>query len=139
MWNLLCTLVLCFHYRPSDKQGKSKNWRVNDDCRKGIPKYLMSLWVKKTFGNNEYRDMIHQESASFNLNQIFLTFEWLLFSFQSDILKPHDDNIFQWYRMPFSGRINKNFRSSSETKYAKYNGIFDLVVCLVWISKNYVF
>jgi len=28
--------------------------------RKGIPKYLMSLWVKKTFGNNEYRDMIHQ-------------------------------------------------------------------------------
>ena len=22
--------------------------------------YLMGLWVKKTFGNNEYRDMIHQ-------------------------------------------------------------------------------
>jgi len=28
--------------------------------KKGIPLYLMGLWVKKTFGNNEYRDMIHQ-------------------------------------------------------------------------------
>jgi len=28
--------------------------------KKGIPMYLMGLWVKKTFGNNEYRDLIHQ-------------------------------------------------------------------------------
>ena len=28
--------------------------------KKGIPIYLMSLWVKKTFGNNEYRDLVHQ-------------------------------------------------------------------------------
>ena len=28
--------------------------------RKGIPIYLMGLWVRKTFGNNEYRDMVHQ-------------------------------------------------------------------------------
>merc|ERR1719230_2432461 len=26
----------------------------------GIPMYLMGLWVRKTFGNNEYRDLIHQ-------------------------------------------------------------------------------
>ena len=26
----------------------------------GIPMYLMGLWVKKTFGNNEYRDLIHR-------------------------------------------------------------------------------
>ena len=28
--------------------------------QKGIPKYLMSLWIKKTFGVNEYRDLVHQ-------------------------------------------------------------------------------
>jgi len=28
--------------------------------KRGIPMYLMGLWVKKTFGNNEYRDLIHQ-------------------------------------------------------------------------------
>lgn len=28
--------------------------------QKGIPKYLMSLWVKKTFGVNEYRDLVHR-------------------------------------------------------------------------------
>ena len=28
--------------------------------KKGIPLYLMGLWVKKTFGNNEYRDLVHQ-------------------------------------------------------------------------------
>jgi len=32
--------------------------------KKGIPKYLMGLWVKKTFGNNEYRDLIHQAMYS---------------------------------------------------------------------------
>jgi len=27
--------------------------------KKGIPMYLMGLWVKKTYGTNEYRDLIH--------------------------------------------------------------------------------
>ena len=29
--------------------------------KKGISLYLMGLYIKKTFGNNEYRQMIHQE------------------------------------------------------------------------------
>ena len=29
--------------------------------KKGISKYLAGLFVKKMFGNNEYRDMIHKE------------------------------------------------------------------------------
>ena len=28
--------------------------------KKGIQLYLMGLWVRKTFGNNEYRDLVHQ-------------------------------------------------------------------------------
>ena len=29
--------------------------------KKGISMYLMGLYIKKTFGNNEYRFMIQQE------------------------------------------------------------------------------
>ena len=36
----------------------SDNW-----LKKGIAKYLMGLFVKKTFGNNEYRYMIHEQMA----------------------------------------------------------------------------
>jgi transcription initiation factor TFIID subunit 2 len=31
--------------------------------KKGISKYLAGLFVKKIFGNNEYRAMIHEEMA----------------------------------------------------------------------------
>ena len=32
--------------------------------KKGISLYLMGLFIQKTFGNNEYRHMIHQEMDS---------------------------------------------------------------------------
>ncbi len=40
--------------------------------KRGIPKYLMGLWVRKTFGNNEYRDMIHQVRIWKSVNNIHI-------------------------------------------------------------------
>ena len=49
---------------------------------KGIAQYLMGLFVKKTFGNNEYRYMIQQQMnqvVSYSLSQVEELFIFQLF------------------------------------------------------------
>ena len=47
--------LICLPCSVSSTEKWSDRW-----IQKGIPKYLMSLWIKKTFGVNEYRDLVHQ-------------------------------------------------------------------------------